>query len=213
MPTSPDPQPTPSFKDLLESARQGDSPSINAIFERFYPRVERMVHVSLNMDLRHGRPWLSSRFSTGDVVQDVFRSVVGDLSLFEGSTEDAFTGYLAMVVRNRILDSLRFHEAERRDGRRGAPELELERQVGEEGDPAQMAANADELRRMYELVGEFDPREQFLLRARFEGTASFAELTDMLGYPSVTTTRRAYFNAHALLAVRLGIPVNEDLEQ
>ncbi|MEM8710313.1 MAG: sigma-70 family RNA polymerase sigma factor [Planctomycetota bacterium] len=193
----------PAFEQVLNAAKDGDQVAIGEIFELFYPRVKRLVHRSLATDLRNSRPWLTARFSTGDVVQEVFRSVLGDLESFGGSTERAFTGYLTMVVRNRIIDAIRFHEAERRDGRRGALPIAEEEHEGASDSPANAAANAEELDRFHEALKTFPEREQLLLRARFEETASFAELTEQLGYPSESTARRAYFAAQARLAVQL----------
>ena len=102
-PTTRDPKPSPfDFRMILEAARRGDRAATEVLFRRFYPGVERMVHRSLSQDLRSNRPWLNVRFSTGDVVQDVFRSLLRDLSGFEGDTEGTFSWYLAMVVRNRL---------------------------------------------------------------------------------------------------------------
>ena len=64
------------FASLLARARQGDDAALDQLLERYYPVVQEMVHRSLSRDLRTKRPWLIARFSTGDVVQEVFRSVL-----------------------------------------------------------------------------------------------------------------------------------------
>ena len=122
-----------------------------------------------------------SRFSTGDVVHSVFESVLWDLGAFAGRTEEAFVGYLATVVRNRILDALRFHQAAQRDGRLGQAltgEFDAE---GSEADPAEFAAATEEAARLLAAIAKFEPRVQHLLRARIEGLASFRELAEQLG--------------------------------
>ncbi|QDV09589.1 RNA polymerase sigma factor [Planctomycetes bacterium Poly30] len=196
-------EPDRNFAATLVAAKAGDSSAVNELFQLFYPRVKSLVHKSLALDLRNSRPWLTARFSTGDVVQEVFRSVLGDLSSFGGTTEKAFTGYLTMVVRNRIIDAIRFHEADRRDGRRGAAPLPEDEHPSDAAGPVSEVANAEEIDRFHEALAGFPEREQLLLRARFEETASFAELTEQLGYPSESTARRAYFAAQAKLAVQL----------
>lgn len=196
----------PSFRDSLEAARRGDARALADLTERFYARVERLVHRRLALDLRASRPWLASRFSTGDVVQDVFQGVLRDLGAFGGEDEDAFAGYLAMVVRNRIVDAIRFHEAERRDGRRvarAADELELE---GPAADPAAEAAHAEQMERLRVALERFEPREQLLLRARLEELATFGELAARLGFGTESGARRAYYAAKARLALLLREP-------
>lgn len=192
------------FLGTLERARQGDKEALEALAERFYPVVQELVHQRLASDLRRSRPWLSARFSTGDVVHSVFEGVLWDLGAFAGKTEEAFVGYLATVVRNRILDSLRFHQAAQRDGRAGRP-LEEDFDVeGAEGDPAEAAEQAESVARLLVALREFEPRVQHLLRARLEGLASFRELAEQLGYGSESAARRAFFDAQARLSVLLG---------
>lgn len=192
------------FLSLLAAARQGDAAAQDRLFRRFYPRVERMVHARLARDLRTRRPWLAARFSTGDVVQEVFRSVLADLRAFAGTNEDAFAGYLAMVVRNRIIDAVRFHEASARDGRRSREALDAVTAPPESSDAAEEVAAGEELARFHAVLAEFPEREQLLLRARLGRAESFPELAQQLGYSSPTAARRAFHAAEARLALRLG---------
>jgi RNA polymerase sigma factor (sigma-70 family) len=188
---------------MLERARQGDSDALNSLAQRFYPAVQALVHHRLATDMRHSRPWLTARFSTGDVVQSVFEGVLRNLEAFAGTNEEAFVGYLATVVRNRILDAVRFHEAAQRDGRRGQPiGLGFDAEGGEQ-DPADVALSAERLAELLEAMASFEPRVQHLLRARMEGLASFRELAEQLGFGSESAARRAYFDAQAKLALRL----------
>lgn len=193
----------PTFLSLLEAAGRGDRAALDALTERFYPAVQSLVHHRLATDMRTRRPWLAARFSTGDVVQSVFEGVLRDLGSFAGRTEEAFVGYLATVVRNRILDAVRYHEAAQRDGRRSlamAPEFDAE---GGETDPADAAVTAERVARLTKALAALDPRVQHLLRARMDGLASFRELADQLGYGSESAARRAFFDAQAKLALDL----------
>jgi RNA polymerase sigma factor (sigma-70 family) len=195
--------PTTAFDVALQAARRGDAEALEFLAERFYPVVQRLVHRRLELDLRASRPWLATRFSTGDVVQEVFLGVLKDLGAFAGDNEGAFVGYLAMVVRNRIIDAIRFHEAERRDGRRvglSADQLDL---AGPGDDPAAGLRAAEEQTRLREALMRFEPREQLLLRARLESLATFRELAEQLGYHDESGARRAYYAAHARLALAL----------
>ncbi len=192
-----------TFLSALESARQGDSEALNELAARFYPAVQALVHHRLATDMRHRRPWLAARFSTGDVVQSVFEGVLRDIGTFAGRTEEAFVGYLATVVRNRILDAVRFHEAAQRDGRRMhsiTPEFDGE---GREVDPAEAAISAEGMEQLMAALAGFEPRVQHLLRARMEGLASFRELAEQLGYGSESAARRAFFDAQAKLSLEL----------
>ena len=199
--TSISPQGERSFTDLLAAARCGETSARNALFDRFYARVQQMVHVRLASDLRRARPWLARRFSTGDVVQDVFWSVLKDPTGFSGSTEGAFAGYLAIVVRNRIVDAVRFHEACNRDGRRS--QEPVDRTISEDHEPSRTAIATEELESFHRALAALDVRERLLLRERLEDGASFAELADSLGFANKCAARRAFFAARARLTLML----------
>ena len=195
----PDSEPI-DFNSVLLAAKHGDEGAKNELFRRLYPRVSRSTHFRLATDIRTSRPWLVSRFSTADIVQDVFWSVLGNLESFGGDNEEAFIGYLSTVIRNRVLDAVRYHEAEKRDGRLTVGEAEHKADALE---PME-AASASEVRALYETaLTHLDAKEQLLVSARFHGTATFAELTAQLGYPNETATRRAYFQAQARLTLAL----------
>lgn len=191
------------FGEALAGARRGDARALDLLAGRFYGTVQGLVHQRLSRDLRRSRPWLSARFSTGDVVQDVFDGVLRDLSAFGGETEEAFVGYLAAVVRNRIIDAIRFHEAAQRDGRRAASLAEGFDAADAAPEPALSAMSAEEFERFFRALGEFPAREQHLLRARLDGLATFKELAEQLGYGSESAARRAFYDTQARLALRL----------
>lgn len=192
-----------AFFETLERAKEGQRDARNELIEQFYPQVRNIVHRSLATDLRTNRPWLAARFSTGDVVQEVFRSVLDDLHAFEGQTEKSFAGYLSMLVRNRIIDAIRFHEADRRDGRLSGPSIE--EQDHESGDelPSGQAERREQREILFTALESLPERDRLLVRARFEETASFKELAEQLGYGSESAARRAYHAAQARIAVRL----------
>jgi RNA polymerase sigma factor (sigma-70 family) len=195
-------KPPESFDDLIAAARTGETDALDRVFARFFPHVERQVHRALATDLRTGRPWLVTRFSTGDIVQEVFRSVLADPSRFQGGTEREFAGYLAAVVRNRLLDVLRYHEAEQRDGRRTLARTEDD-EVSPHDGPATDALSEDQRIAYEEALAMFEPREQALLRGRIEQSREFKELTADLGYSSVSAAQRTFYRAQARLSIRL----------
>lgn len=190
------------FARKLAAARAREPGALDELFDRFYPQIERKVHLALAKDLRLNRPWLSTRISTGDVVQEVFRSVLADLHGFSGATEEAFAGYLASVVRNRLLDVVRYHEADQRDGRRTLARPEIE-EVSPHDGPATDAISAEERQVYEEVLATFTERERALLRGRIEHGREFKDLTDALGFSSLSATRRAFYAAQAQLVVRI----------
>ena len=194
--------PDSEFLRKLAAAQAGDHETLAALVDAYYPRVEAMVHRSMRHSIRAKRPWLSSRFSTGDIVQEVFRSLLKDLNAFKAESEEDFVAYMATLVRNRLVDAIRFHEASLRDGRRTDPVSEwMNRQVLDPG-PATQAAMADELRAFNRTMETFPLREQLILRGRIVQGLNFQELADLQGYPSKYAARRAFYRAQALFLIR-----------
>lgn len=191
------------FARHLAAARSGSRTALDALFVNCYERVAKKVHFALARDLRLKRPWLSTRFSTGDVVQDVFRSVLGNLNAFAGSTEAAFAAYLASIVRNRLLDAVRYHEADQRDGRVTKPTDQSERAVSPRRGPRTDAISSEQQRAYQAVLTTFAERERDLLRRRLEDRAEFKLLARELGYSSVSATQRAFYAAQAQLVLQL----------
>lgn len=189
---------------LLSEARTGDLDARERVFERFYPTVERLVHARLSKDVRIGRPWLNSRFSTGDVVQEVFRGLMDDLGAFRGNSEEALCSYLAISVKHKLVDALRFHQAQQRDGRRTAVDSSPGWSECASPGPAAKVSSQEELVRFQQILSELPARERLLLRARMESDLSFTDLAEQLGYGSRSAAQRAFYALRAKLAVEFG---------
>lgn len=193
----------PDFAQVLEAARNGDRAAIDRLVAELYPKVRELVHNSLATDLRRKRPWLTAMFSTGDVVQDVFCGVIRDLDDFHSVHDGAFVKYLATMVKNRLVDTVRFHQAHRRDVRRDRDQIDAD-VVAHAEDPASVAELEDELRAYARALATFPQREQVLLRERLSGAQTFRQLAELLGYGSEDAASRAFHAAQARLLLRLG---------
>ncbi|MEL6904641.1 MAG: sigma-70 family RNA polymerase sigma factor [Planctomycetota bacterium] len=187
----------------LERARAGDEGAREELFRALYPTVERLVHRGPSQDVRRGRPWLAARFSTGDVVQEVFRRLLADLPSFVGSHERALVGYLAASIRHRLIDAVRFHEASQRDGRRTVVQPEERDPTAHARSPVSDVASIEEIERFQSILQGFPERERLLLRGRIEDDARFQDLAEQLGYSSTSAAKRAFYAAQATLVVRI----------
>lgn len=190
------------FESTLAAAKRGDASALDQLFRSFGPGVHRMVHRQLQADVRVRRPWLSSMFSTADIVQEVLFSILRDLRDFEGEDEGTFESYLVTLTRHRLLDAVRFFEAVRRDQRR---QVDLDRDVVDcVPGPERVAVQVDELRRFHESLTTIRPRDQALLRGRLEDGEPFADLAERLGYASADSARKCFHVAMARILARLG---------
>ena len=192
-----------SFRDALKAAREGNRSVLERLCARLYPRVEGLVHQSLAQG-GGGRPGhLASVFSTGDVVQDVFWSMIQNLESMHATTEEGVIGYLAMIVRHRLIDMVRFYEADRRRMPRGEGSGHpLSVESGGAGPPT-LAMFSEVREKLTDALDEFDERRRLLLRERLSADATFEELAGQLGYPSPDAARKAFYVAQAALLIKL----------
>lgn len=90
------------FGALLARARAGDDQAVRDLLLSFEADVRLMVRVRLPKALR-------GQFDSMDFVQDVWQSVFGHLGESSDDFESSghFRGYLAGVVRNKVLEEFR----------------------------------------------------------------------------------------------------------
>ncbi len=198
---------TQSLDDLIHGAACGDEDAQAALVTRYYPKVQSIVHRQLEQDFRKSHRWIMPLFSTRDIVHDVFASVVAGLDeSADFPNEDAFVGYLITMVRNRLLDAVRHHEAGKRDARRkvdGANTAIADMARTQSSAPelaADLAEQADLLRG---VLDEFNERHRALLTMRMMEGETFPAIATKLGYASAETARQSFLDVQAKLLVKL----------
>lgn len=197
------------FPRRLEAARRGNRAAQSALFERYYSQVERIVHAQLRRKLGKRRLSLSARFSTADVVQDVFQLLLSSLGDFRGTSEAQFVAYVVRIIERRTLDVIRHHGASCRDYRRhqvDAGLIALNSAAPQDASATQMPS--DLLRRYGSALQSLPEQARGLLRGRLERGLGFEVLAHELGYSSRYAARRAFFAAQARLIVRMKSAAN-----
>lgn len=190
---------------LQELASAGDRDAQAELIRQFYPRVQQMVHRELERDFRRQHRWLLPLFSTGDIVQEVFAGVIQSLDTFRAEDDDSFVKYLSTLVKHRLVDAIRHHEAGRRDARRHvAPTTSIE-SGGPVDDPTpSLAASiSEQLRAFREVLDGFPERERALLELRLVEKEQYSDIADKLAFPSDDAARKAFNQAQARLVVKL----------
>lgn len=195
------------LQELVTGAAQGQPEAQNELITRFYPRVQSIVHRQLEQDFRKRHRWILPLFSTRDIVQEVFAGVIQRLEDCDFPDEDALVAYLSTMVRNRLLDAVRFHEAGRRDSRRR--ESEPERGIDSikadtSGETPELAAAlAEQAELVRTVLDEFSERHRELLKLRLSEDQSYPAIAEQLGYASAETARQSFLDAQARLLVKL----------
>jgi RNA polymerase sigma factor (sigma-70 family) len=191
----------------IAAAAGGDRDSQDRLVAACYLDVRARVHAELERDFRAKHRWILPLFSTQDVVQEVLTAVVRDLREASFPGREAFFAYLGTLVRHRLIDAVRFHEAARRDGRKqtseptagiGAIEADVR-----EATPTLAASLAERAALLQQALAELPERWRRLLELRLQEEQSFPQIAAALGYASAETARQALVEAQARLAVKL----------
>jgi RNA polymerase sigma factor (sigma-70 family) len=174
---------------------------LSTLCQQHYQQVRERVHTLLARDVRRGRPWLAALLSTGDVVHEVFLGVVRDFDDYRGTSEQAFVAYLARLVRNRLIDSVRHHQASRRDRRLVTADLVDAPSRSRSPDASLVAA--EDAERLGKILAGLGERDRALLRGRLEDDEPFQSLAESLGYASADSARKALVSVQARVLARL----------
>jgi RNA polymerase sigma factor (sigma-70 family) len=191
----------------IAAASAGDRQAQDRLVAACHADVRARVHAELERDFRARHRWILPLFSTQDVVQEVLAAVVRDLRDASFPGKEAFFAYLGTLVRHRLLDAVRFHEAARRDGRKQVAEptagMAAVEADAREATPTLAASLSERAALLREAMAELPERWRRLLELRLQEEQTFPQIAAALGYASEETARQALVEAQARLAVKL----------
>lgn len=197
------------LQPAIVAAAGGDPAAQERVVATCLPEVRALVHRELQRDFRQRHRWILPLFSTQDVVHEVLAAVVKDLADTQFDGPAPFCAYLGTLVRHRLLDAVRFHEAARRDGRKQVAEptvgmagLAADRR---EATPTLAASLGERASLVRDALGELPERQRRLLELRLLEDATFPVIKEALGYASDETARQAFLDAQAKLLVKLRV--------
>jgi len=197
----------PELHATIVAAAAGDAAAKDRLVAHCYEPVQRLVHRDLERDFRQKHRWMMPLFSTHDVVHEVLAAVVRDLADTSFVGPEPFYAYLGTLVRHRLLDAVRFHEAARRDGRKQVVEptagLAAVAADNREATPTLAASLGERAALVREALAELPERQRRLLEMRLLEAATFPVIAEALGYSSEETARQACAAAQARMLVKL----------
>src|SRR5262245_18741524 len=140
-----------SVTRYLARCQAGDAQAFQALWERYFPRLARLAEQALA-----SKPW--GAFDGDDVALSVLDSFFQDLAggqYPQLADRQALWALLARIVRHKVLDRVKYARQPRRDRDRvhGSPS-DLEHLPAREVGPEVAAAGADEVRRLFALLGD-----------------------------------------------------------
>lgn len=185
---------------LIRQAKSGDAEALNALFDRYSPRVLQIVRLRLG-------PTLRSKLESQDIVQDAFTRAVKGFDHFELRHEGAFIHWLGELVRNSINDRYDQFRAQKRDVRQENPiepsegtDSSQDRPLpGGDPTPSRVLENREDILRLSAAMDQLpqDARDVIVFRDLEE--LSFAEI-GRLTERSEDAARMFYARSKAKLA-------------
>jgi RNA polymerase sigma-70 factor (subfamily 1) len=189
---------------LVEAAQAGDRTSLEKLFERYLPRVRRIVAMRTGRRLRQSE-------DVEDIVQETLLEVLQGIDRFESRSEGSFRNWLARCVEHRIIDAARRQAskkrgggAERRFGDFASDDLHASIFAGREPAPSAILRGRELGERLEEAILALPEhhREIIILRALCD--MSYAEIARTMGFAEETNARMAFSRALEKLRKAIG---------
>jgi RNA polymerase sigma factor (sigma-70 family) len=196
-----------SLSAVIVRAAAGDRLAQDEVAAECLAPVRERVHRELEQDFRKRHRWMLPMFSTMDVVQEVLAAVCRDLEDTSFASAGAFHAYLGTLVRHRLLDAVRFHEAGNRDVRRQVAAADAGATAGDpagrDATPSLAASIGERADLVRQAIGELPERQRRLVELRLLEEQPFPAVAEALGYASAETARQSFLDAQARLLVKL----------
>ena len=173
--------------ELVIRAREGDRDALDALFERYRPRIKRWAHGRLPAAAR-------GAFETNDLVQETQIKVFEKLHEFEPRHPGAFQGYVWTTLWNCIRDKARRHR------RVGVSDPIDDNIPSYEPSPFELALGAETLARYERAMEALRPEDREAIVVRIELGLPYTEVAAALGKPTVAAAQMAVSRALVKLA-------------
>lgn len=179
---------------LVARAKDGDSEAMDALYRLYQNRLKKQVKKNLGRKLR-------GRMESADLIQSVWKDVLGNMNGFEYRGHNSFFQWLAVRILRKIQDKGRYFASRKRD-------IKKERLVADETamnpdsalcpardqTPSQVVAADENLNQLMRLLDHLpDPQRQALV-LRLRDDLSFDEIAETMN-KSPGAVRQLYSRA------------------
>lgn len=196
---------------LVKRAQEGDREALELLFERYYPRLRRIVRIRMGKHLR-------SRVESVDILQETFAVAVMAFDRFEMRDESSLIHWLGKLAENQIRGALDHFAAARRDARREVPLVvegassqvrEFAHEPEEERpQPVDLLVKDEDRERLEACMDELREEYREVVIHRYLVGADWATIASWMDLPSADAARmrcaRAMMELERLLGRRQG---------
>jgi RNA polymerase sigma-70 factor (subfamily 1) len=189
--------------ELVQLIQGGESAACGELFERYRPRLLRIVRMRLGEQLRR-------HLDEEDIVQEAFLTAAQKIGEFELRTHASILHWLARIAENQIRQKRSHYERDKRDADRehglrppheGSPGFPA---LAQDLSPSQKAIRAEFEELLDSYVAELDPpeyREVILLRDYYE--EDWEGVRAKLGKATVAAAQELYRRAYRRLREKM----------
>ena len=172
---------------LLTRAQAGDQHALEALLDRYRPRLERWARGRLP-------DWARDLADTHDLVQETLIQAFRKVEGFEIRGEGAFQAWLRQILLNRIRQEIR------RASRRPASD-DLDTAIkDEQPSPLEKAVGREAVERYEQALAQLKASDREIIIARVELGQTNEEIARSCGKPSANAARMAVERALFRLA-------------
>jgi RNA polymerase sigma-70 factor (ECF subfamily) len=154
-----------SDAELVEAAL-GDAGSFIALYERYFPRVQRYVRIRVE-----------GRAAREDIISEVFIAALAGLPEYRGT--GSFAAWLFRIAQNAVRSHYRADRTVQLD------ETALTAVPGEDPGPPEEALRQERLLQLRALVSSLKPEQQNLLALRYGAELESDQIGEVLGKSAV----------------------------
>ena len=154
-----------SDAELVVAAR-GDATAFLALYERYFPKVQRYVRIRV-----------AERAACEDITSDVFLRVLRGLPEFRGS--GSFAAWLFRIAQNAVRSHYRLERSVPLD------EAMLVAIPDAGPDPPEEAMRRERLQQLRRVLSALEPEQQNLLALRYGAELDSGEIGEVLGKSAV----------------------------
>jgi RNA polymerase sigma factor (sigma-70 family) len=172
---------------LLARAQAGDQDALEALLDRYRPRLQRWARGRLP-------DWARDLADTHDLVQETLIQAFKNVDGFEVRGDGAFQAWLRQILLNRIRQEIR------RASRRPQAD-ELDSQIeDDQSTPLETAVGKQAAERYEQALARLKPADRDVIIARVELGQNNDEIAQAFGKPSANAARMAVERALFRLA-------------
>ncbi len=176
---------------LLDRARAGDIGALEALLQRYLPRLRQWATGRLPRGAR-------DLLDTEDLVQDTIIKAVRNLPAVEVRDEGALPAYLRQALKNKL------HDEYRRVARRPTDTALASDLPATDPSPLEVAIGEEAHQRYETALGSLEPSDREAVILRIELCYDYDEIATLLGKNSAASARMCVSRALARLSREMG---------